>query len=53
MRICKMLVLGLLMLLSLWLFVQTGVGGNTQAWVAVYWLVVFCKWMFDFVEMER
>lgn len=52
MRICKMLVLGLLMFLSLWLFAQTGLGNNTQAWVALYWLIVFVKWLLDFVEAE-
>ena len=52
MRIFKLLVLGALMFLSLYLFVQTGMGQNAQAWVALYWLTVFIKWMVDFVDLE-
>ena len=52
MRIFKMLILGALMFLSLWLFIQTGAGQNAQVWVALYWLIVFIKWMLDFVKLE-
>lgn len=46
----KMLVVLALMILSFVIFSGTAYGESMWLWIILYWMMVFVKWLFDYVD---